>query len=77
VIRPRARDSDDPCWQESVTDLAAWVARWTGNPCEVLDRSADELNVMAATGERVLAEIRRDGRALVGSISMVPAPQAV
>jgi hypothetical protein len=31
---------------------------------------------MAAAGERLLAEIRRDGRAVVGSVSLVPAPEA-
>lgn len=31
---------------------------------------------MAAAGERLLAEIRRDGRALIGAVSLVPAPEA-
>lgn len=75
VIRPRDVDGDDPGWQQNLTDLAAQVTRWTGNPCELLDRSTDELVSMAAAGERLLAEIRRDGRALVGSISLIPAPR--
>lgn len=76
VIRPPDVDGEDPGWHENLTDLAAHVTRWTGNPCEVLDRSADDLQSMAAAGERLLGEIRRDGRALVGSISLVPAPAA-
>lgn len=75
VVRPHDVADDDPGWQESLTDLAARVTAWTGNPCDVLDRSADELHAMAASGEPLLAEIRRDGRALVGSISLVPAPR--
>ena len=31
---------------------------------------------MAAAGERLLSEIRRDGRAIVGSLALVPAPEA-
>ena len=76
VIRPADVDVDDSDWHANVTDLAARVTRWTGNPCEILDRSRDELRAMAAAGERLLSEIRRDGRAVVGSISLVPAPTA-
>jgi len=76
VIRPADVDTDDADWQANVTDLAARVTRWTGNPCEIVDRSRDELQAMAAAGERLLSEIRRDGRAVVGSIALVPAPKA-
>lgn len=76
VIRPANVDADDADWHANVTDLAARVTRWTGNPCEILDRSGKELRAMAAAGERLLSEIRRDGRAIVGSISLVPAPKA-
>lgn len=72
VLGPPAVSDDDEEWHRDLTDLADQVTRWTGNPCEVLDRSADELRSMAAAGERLLAEIR-DGRALVGAISLVPA----
>jgi predicted nucleotidyltransferase len=76
VIRPPSVDDDDEDWHRDLTEFAAQVMRWTGNPCEVLDRSADELRSMVAVGERLLAEIRRDGRAVVGSVSLVPAPEA-
>jgi hypothetical protein len=76
VVRPPAADEDDSDWQRNLTALGLAVPRWTGNPCEILDRSSDELRSMAAAGERLLAEIRRDGRAIVGSMSLVPAPQA-
>jgi hypothetical protein len=42
----------------------------------VLDRSAEQLRAMATGGERLLAEVRRDGRAVVGSVDIVPAPEA-
>ena len=76
VVRPADVDEDDPHWQQDLTGLAAHVTRWTGNPCEVLDRSVEQLREMASGGERLLAEIRRDGRAVVGSADTVPAPEA-
>ena len=75
VVRPADIDEDDPDWQRDVTTLGAAVPRWTGNPCEILDRSPADLRNMADSGERLLAEIRRDGRPVVGSIAVVPAPR--
>jgi len=60
-----------------LTDLASHVARWSGNPCEILDRSEQGLAAMAANGERLLTGIRQDGRALVGSLQTVPVPVEV
>ena len=77
VVRPAGVGDDDRVWHEAVTDLASRVTRWTGNPCEVLDRSEGELAVMAADGERLLAEIRRDGRAVYGPLATVPHPVEV
>lgn len=74
VVRPASADQDDADWQRDVTALGMAVPRWTGNPCEILDRSPDELRDMASAGERLLSEIRRDGRAVVGSLALVPAP---
>ena len=76
VIRPDDVDEHDPSWHRDLSDLAARVTRWTGNPCEVLDRSVGQLRSMAADGESLLAEIRRDGRAVVGSVALVPSPAA-
>ena len=77
VVRPADVGDDDPAWHDALTDLASRVARWTGNPCEVLDRSEEELATMAADGERLLTEIRRDGRAVVGLLATVPRPVEV
>lgn len=76
VVRPATVDEDDPDWQRDLTALGFAIPRWTGNPCEILDRSHGELLAMAAAGERLLSEIRRDGRAVVGAMSLVPAPEA-
>lgn len=75
VVRPAGVDEDDHDWQRGVTALGRAVPRWTGNDCEILDRSPAQLLAMANAGERLLAEIRRDGRAVVGSLAVVPAPR--
>ena len=74
VVRPIDVDGDDPAWQRDVTDIASHVTRWTGNPCEILDRSEQELATMAANAERLLSGIHRDGRAVAGSLRTVPHP---
>ncbi|UJP40592.1 nucleotidyltransferase domain-containing protein [Cellulomonas palmilytica] len=76
VIRPDGVDSSDPAWSDSLNAFAHAVVSWTGNDVELLDRSHDELAEMAATGELLLDDIRRDGRFLIGARSMVPAPLA-
>ncbi|CAL8967707.1 hypothetical protein CELL_00066 [Cellulomonas sp. T2.31MG-18] len=76
VVRPATVDEDDANWQRNLTALGLAVPRWTGNPCEILDRSRADLRAMASAGERLLSEIRRDGRAIVGSLAVVPAPKA-
>jgi predicted nucleotidyltransferase len=67
VVRPLDVDDDDPAWQHDLTDLAS----------EILDRSEEGLATMAANGERLLMGIRRDGRAIVGSLQTVPVPAEV
>ncbi len=76
VVRPATVDAEDAAWHRDLTTFAGRVTRWTGNPCELLDRSPQELASMARNGERLLGEIRRDGRAVVGAIVAVPAPRA-
>ena len=41
VVRPAAADEGDPDWQRDLTALEFAVPRWTGNPCEILDRSGE------------------------------------
>lgn len=77
VVRPMDVDDDDATWHQDLSDLASHVARWAGNPCEILDRSQEGLATMAANGERLLTGIRRDGRAVVGSLQTIPFPSEV
>lgn len=75
VVRPDDVAESDPAWQADVEDLVTWTTRWTGNTVDMLLYSPRELQALARDGERVLAEIRRDGRFIVGARSSVPAPE--
>lgn len=77
LVRPQRVDEADPAWLRDVDELAQRVHGWTGNPVEILERTPSELDTMAATGERLLHEIRRDGRFLLGRRGMVPAPRDI
>lgn len=76
LVRPDGVEHSNPAWMNSLIVFANAVVSWTGNEVELLDRSHDELAAMAAAGESLLANIRQDGRFLIGSRSMVPPPVA-
>lgn len=60
VLRRDGVDEDDPSWFQQVDDLAGRVTAWTGNRCEVLDCSEEQLARMVAVGERLLVDLRTD-----------------
>lgn len=76
VVRPDGVDSSNPAWTNDLSVFAHAVTSWTGNEVELLERSHGDLATMAAAGEPLLGNIRRDGRFLVGSRAMVPVPVA-
>lgn len=75
VVRPDDVGPEDPVWQHDVLTLADQVQRWSGNPCEVLERSVGQLAQMAADGEALIGALRRDGVVLVGDRSVLPRPR--
>jgi predicted nucleotidyltransferase len=75
VVRPDHVAEGEPAWQADVEDLVTRTTRWTGNAVDMLLSSPRELQALARNGERVLTEIRRDGRFIVGARSSVPAPE--
>lgn len=77
IVRPDGVPDTDPAWQADLTDFAIRVGAWTGNAVELLDRSHSELAVMGMSGERLLHNIRQDGRFLIGTRSIVPEPMKV
>lgn len=75
VARPDDIDSEDPVWRHDVLTLADQVQRWSGNPCEVLERSVGQLAQMAADGEALIGDLRRDGVVVLGDRSVLPRPR--
>jgi len=72
VVRPDDVDDDNLLWRHDVDELDGAIQRWTGNAVDLLSWSPRELAEMADAGERLLDEVRADGRFLVGSRSSVP-----
>ncbi|MDO5696478.1 MAG: nucleotidyltransferase domain-containing protein [Dermatophilus congolensis] len=70
VIPPPEIDADDPRWVAQTHELQARVARWTGNPCDVLTMSHARWRDAETQRIPVAQEIRRDG------ISIYADPQA-
>jgi predicted nucleotidyltransferase len=75
VVRRDDVDADDHAWQEDLVAFAGQVQRWSGNPCEVLERSAQQLADMADDGEVLIGDLRRDGVFLAGDRSVLPRPR--
>jgi len=75
VVRRDDVDADDGAWQRDLVAFAAKVQRWSGNSCEVLERSARQLAEMAQGGEVLIGDLRRDGVFLAGERSVLPRPR--
>lgn len=67
VVRPAAVPADDPGWMGDVAELNAAVLRWSGNTGSVIEATPQQVLDMAARGERIIDELRRDQIALLGS----------
>jgi predicted nucleotidyltransferase len=72
VVRDESVEADDPQWQRNLASLADHVSRWSGNSCEILERSPSALEVLAANGERLIGELRRDAIFLHGDDRVLP-----
>jgi predicted nucleotidyltransferase len=67
VVRPDKVDESDPQWLRQLETLAELVARWSGNPCEIVEYSAQELKRLVRRGERLVTELRRDAIPVAGT----------
>ena len=74
LIRPDGVPHSDPRWFNDLTVFASQVTTWTGNQVELFDRSHSDLAAMAAAHEKLLDNIRKDGRFLIGRRNMIPTP---
>ena len=67
IIRPDEVDESDPQWLEQVETLAAHAGLWSGNTCEVVEYSAQEVDELNRRGERLVTELRRDAVPIAGA----------
>ena len=72
VVRDESVEVDDPQWQGNLVSFADHVSRWSGNSCEILERSPSALEVLAGGGERLIGELRRDAIFLYGDHRVLP-----
>lgn len=61
VVRP---DPADDAWDDQVDRFAATVTAWTGNRCEIIEYTPDELVDLLAREDRLAVDLRADGVAL-------------
>jgi predicted nucleotidyltransferase len=66
IVRATTVEADDIVWEAQVEDLESSTARATGNDVRTLHYSEEELQAGLRAGDRVLADIRRDGVRLTG-----------
>jgi DNA-binding transcriptional ArsR family regulator len=67
VVRPAGMGSAERgLWIGQVHELRAAVERWTGNPCQVTDRSLTSLRRLSRAREPIVDEWRRDAVSLAG-----------
>lgn len=67
VIRPDEIDADDNAWARQVEALSTSVLRWTGNDCDVLEYTTQELNQLADVGDSLIVGLRRDTFTVFGA----------
>ncbi|GAA3118614.1 putative nucleotidyltransferase [Kribbella aluminosa] len=67
IVRPDDVDDSDPRWLRQLETLSAQASLWSGNSCEVVEYSDQEIRDLISHGERLVAELRRDAVPITGS----------
>ena len=67
IVRPDDIDESDPIWVEQLATLAEQASLWSGNSCEVVEYSAQEVRELIAGDERLVTELRRDAVPIAGT----------
>ncbi|MGH9040566.1 MAG: nucleotidyltransferase family protein [Acidimicrobiia bacterium] len=67
AVRHRRVEEEDPRWIAQLESFATDVRAWAGNECRVIEYGEDEFGDLEAAGERLAAEIHRDGIHLAGA----------
>lgn len=66
IIRPESTYSDEPMWDQQLSDLSFWVHRWSGNRASLIQATPSEIASMIERREPITESLRNDGRYLVG-----------
>jgi hypothetical protein len=66
LVRPDDVQEDDDRWTENLLELRALVARWTGNDCETVEMSTDEVEAAFAKQDPFIRSVGRQMIVLVG-----------
>ena len=67
IVRPDHVDESDPRWLRQIVTLTEHATAWSGNSCEVVEYSAQELRELISHGERLVTELRRDAVPIAGT----------
>lgn len=67
VVRPNAVHDADPTWLRQLETLTEHATAWSGNSCEVVEFSVQELDDLIRRGERLVTELRRDAVPVAGT----------
>jgi hypothetical protein len=67
IVRPDTVAAEDPVWTAQLDSFSVDVAKWCGNRCAVIDYSASEFANLTGGGERLIADLHRDGILLAGT----------
>jgi predicted nucleotidyltransferase len=67
IVRPDDVDDSDPRWLQQIEALTEHATVWSGNACEVVEYSAQEVRDLIDRGERLVTELRRDAIPVAGS----------
>lgn len=67
IVRPDKVADSDPRWLEQLETLSAHASLWSGNSCEVVEYSEQEVSDLVRHGERLVGELRQDAVPITGS----------
>lgn len=66
IVRPDDVEEDEDGWTEGLLELRALVARWTGNDCETVEMSTDDVDVAFAKQDPFIRSVGRQMIVIVG-----------
>lgn len=66
VVRDTSVHQDDPAWETQVDRLGDRVSAWTGNACQIVEYSTEEVTTLAHRGEALILSVRAEGILIAG-----------